>query len=178
MELINKRINEILNNELGCSSYEMATIGSFMQKVGDSKNQTGFKVYVTNDNRPLSHIHIIQQDKIRKKVCVEFSNPPRYFIHDIYRDTFTPSEAKEFNKFLSLPYKYAQTFKIGREKYKVKTYWQYCIYQWKLENDGMADNLHLETDDKGFIIFPKQPDYTKLTACKIAKTTKISKGSK
>lgn len=56
MELINKIVNEILNDELVCLSYEMATIGSFMQKVGDSQNKTGFKVYVTNDNRPLSHM--------------------------------------------------------------------------------------------------------------------------
>lgn len=178
MELVEKEVNEILNSELGCTSYEMATIGSFMQKVGDSQNKTGFKVYVTNDDRPLSHIHIIQRDKIKKKVCVEFSNPPKYFKHDKYKDTLTPKEAEEFNRFLSLPYKYAQTFKIGKEKYKVKTYWQYCIYQWKLENDGISDNLHLKTDDKGFILFPEQPDYTKLTDCSIVKTAEVLKDSK
>lgn len=162
MNDIEKNINEQLNKEIERHAFEMATIGQFMQKVGDTDGKTGFKVYVTNDSKPLSHIHIIQKDKIKKKVCVEFSNPPKYFKHDGYEDSFSKEEAEEFNNFLSLPYKYAQVFSMGSLKFDVKTYWDYCIYQWKLENDGSVDNLHLEVDKGGFVIFPPQPNYTQL----------------
>ena len=162
MGFIPKHINDKLNRDLECSAVEMATIGQFMQKVGDTKGKTGFKVFVTNDNRPLSHIHIIEKDEVNKKICVEFSNPPKYFIHDVYTDIFSKKEKEAFNKFLSTPYKYAQTFTMGNLKFKVKTYWHYCIYQWKLENDGLVDNLFLQVDEEGFVIFPEQPDYTQL----------------
>lgn len=169
MEFIDKKINEALEKEIkrdfqckSSSAYEMTTIGQFMQKTGDSQNKTGFKVYVTNDSRPLSHIHIIGKNGNQKMVCVEFSNPPRYFKHGDYFDTFTPQESKEFNEFLKKPYKYAQIFQMGEVKYNVKTYWEYCVYQWKLENDGLEDNLSLEVDEQGFVIFPIQPDYTNL----------------
>jgi hypothetical protein len=141
---------------------EMALIGQFMQKKGDSEGKTGFKVYVTNDSRPLSHIHIVGRKGINKRVCVQFSNPPKYFKHDSYTDEFSLDEAEEFDKFLKQPYKYAQIFKMGKLKFDVKTYWEYCVYQWKLENDGSVDNMHLETDKNGFVIFPKQPNYNEL----------------
>ena len=160
MEFIDKKINEELNIGIEESAFEMASIGQFMQKVGDAQNKTGFKVFVTNDSRPLSHIHIVQKDGIKKKVCVEFSNPPKYFKHDGYEDSFSKEESEEFNNFLSMPYKYAQVFSMGSIKFNVKTYWDYCIYQWKLENDGSVDNLHLEVDKEGFVIFPQQPDYS------------------
>ena len=144
------------------SLMEMATIGQFMQKVGDSQNKTGFKVFVANDSRPLSHILIVEKDGKQKRVCVEFSNPPQYFKHGGYPDTFTTDESKEFNMFLQSPYKYPQTFKMGKMKFNVQTYWEYCIYQWKLENDGVEDNMSLKVDEKGFVIYPPQPDYTKL----------------
>ena len=51
---------------------------------------------------------------------------------------------------------------MGNLKFKVETYWHYCIYQWKLENDGLDDNLFLQVDKEGFVIFPEQPDYTQL----------------
>lgn len=152
--------------------YEMASIGYFLQEVGDSQNKTGFKVYVTNDSRPLSHIHITQNIKGKqhskqkntkqKRVCVEFSNPPKYFKHSGYPDSFSPDECREFDTFLRQPYKYPQIFIMGKLKFNVKTYWQYCVYQWKLENDGDPDNLFLKVDPDGFVVFPKQPDYTKL----------------
>ena len=158
MDLVDKSVIEALDN----SAYEMATIGQFMQKVGDNKGKTGFRVYVTSDGRPLSHIHIVQKDAIKKKICVEFSNPPKYFKHDVYIDTFTKDEAREFNEFLKRPYKYPQVFRMGKLKFDVRTYWDYCIYQWKLENDEGVDNMSLQVDSKGFVIFPEQPDYTTL----------------
>lgn len=162
MEFVEKEINEQLNKEIEQDAFEMATIGQFMQKVCDTEGKTGFKVYVANDSKLLSYIHIIQKDKIKKKVCVEFSNPPKYFIHDIYKDTFSTKEKEAFNNFLSMPYKYAQTYLMGDMKFEVKTYWHYCIYQWKLENDGLVDNLPLEVDSRGYVVFPPQPNYTQL----------------
>lgn len=144
------------------SLLEMATIGQFMQKAGDSQNKTGFKVFVTNDSRPLFHIHIVEKDGKQKRVCVEFSNPPKYFKYGGYPDLFTTDESEEFNTFLQSPYKYPQTFKMGKIKFNVRTYWEYCIYQWKLENDGVEDNIPLDVDERGFVIYPPQPDYTQL----------------
>ena len=58
-----------------------------------------------------------------------------------------------------MPYKYAQIFKMGNMKFDVKTNWHYCIYQWKLENDGVVDNMPLLLDDDYFVIYPPQPNY-------------------
>lgn len=139
---------------------EMAKVGFFSEKQGDGQHKTGFKVFVTNDSRPLAHVHITHNTK-QKFVCVEF-NSAKYFIHSGYPDVFTNKEATEFNEFLKTHYQYAQTFLMGDVKFKVETYWQYAIYQWKLENDGVTDNLDLKVDNDGFVIFPEQPDYSKL----------------
>ena len=140
---------------------EMAKIGFFNEKVGDSEHKTGFKVFVTNDSRPLAHIHIISQNK-EKKVCVRCDKEPRYFVHKGYPDKFTNKEAIEFNNFLKSKYKYPQVFLMGDMKFNVQTYWEYTIYQWKLENDDNIDNLPLKTDKDGFVIFPKQPNYAQI----------------
>lgn len=153
----------------------MAKVG-FFSEVQCDMPKTEFKVFVTNDSRPLAHIHV-RHKKEEKFVCVEF-NSAKYFINGTHCDTFTNMEAKAFDTFLKLPYKYAQTFLIGEIKFKVETYWEYAIYQWELENDNYEDNLGLKVDKDKFVIFPKQPDYSKLNNIELKNNTKIIQDDK
>ena len=149
------KINQLLEEVPAC---EMATIGYFGQKTGDAQKKTGFKVITTSDGYPQSHIHLIGKGK---SVCIKLTKN-EYFKHKGYPDSLSQEEAREFNTFLTLPYKYPQVFEMGDVKFKVETYWQYAIYQWKLENDGFKDDLKLEVDADGYVIYPEQPDYTLL----------------
>lgn len=140
---------------------EMASIGYFGQKRGDVQCKTGFKVTVTSDGHPQSHMHIYSS-ALDKRVCVKMTKAA-YFAHDKWPHHFTRREAEQFDAFLRTPYKYPQEFKIGKSIYKVETYWDYAIYQWKLENDVIkSDDLSVEQDEQGYVVFPEQPDYTKL----------------
>ncbi len=154
---------------------DMAKVGFFIEEQCDMP-KTEFKVFVTNNSRPLVHIHIKHKEE-EKFVCVEF-NSAEYFIHNKYIYTLTNTEAKAFDTFLKLPYKYAQTFLLGEIKFKVETYWEYAIYQWILENNNSDDNLGLKVDKNGFVIFPKQPDYSKLNNIEHKHSTKIIQDNK
>ena len=115
---------------------------------------------VTSDNYPRAHLHCYNQAD-NKRICIDLTKAS-YFSHDKWQDRFNKDEAKMLDSFLRSPYKYPQVFRIGDAYYDVQTNWHYAIYQWKLENDGVRDNIPLKIDQDGYVIFPEQPDYTLL----------------
>lgn len=141
---------------------EIATIDYYGQKVGEAQMWTGFKAFVTSDTGQLPHIHIDQLSGDRKKVCV-YMLQPKYFTHAIYPDRFTTKELKEFDTFLRSNYrsKLEGTEPWTGIKYRIQTNWEYAIYQWNIEN-LMAGKIDLPVNDDGYVIFPKQPDFTKM----------------
>ena len=139
---------------------EMATVGHFLQKRGDAQNKTGYKAMVTSDNYPRAHLHCYNQAD-NKRICIDLTKAS-YFSHDKWQDHFNKDEAKMLDNFLRSQYKYPQVFRIGNMYYNVQTNWHYAIYQWKLENDDIKDNISLAVNQNGYVIFPEQPDYSLL----------------
>ncbi len=147
---------------------EMATVGRYGQKKGDTKMQTGFKVLVTSDEHPQSHIHIeeLVKSNNKLKVCVRMICA-NYFSHGGWPNKFTQAQAREFDEFLRSPYSNPFEREWQGVKYRITTYWEYAILQWKLENEGMIDDIPLEVDKDGYVIFPEQPDYKLLNAVRV-----------
>lgn len=144
---------------------EMATVGRFGQKKGDAQGKTGYRVLVTSDGHPQSHIHIEGRDN-DIKVCVKMT-ANQYFSHGGWPDKFSVKEARLFDEFLRKPYSKPFERPVGDVMFKITTYWEYAILQWKLENEGTEDDIPLQVDKDGYVIYPKQPDYTLLNAVRV-----------
>ena len=132
-----------------------------MSFVGQYKFENStYKIYVSNTATLLFHIHGIKDSEI-KNVCIDYSDNPKFCLYDNYVNRFTDEESKAFDGFLRSPYKYPQNFYMGKLKFTVTTYWEYCIYKWALESE--TNNMLLQTDNFGCVIYPTQPDYTKVS---------------
>ncbi|MCM1322907.1 MAG: hypothetical protein NC218_01840 [Acetobacter sp.] len=145
---------------------EMATVGFYGQKKGDTQYKTGYRVLVTSDGYPQSHIHIEERSNERKHICVKMTESA-YFSHGGWPDIMSVADTRDFDAFLRSKFRDPQVLVLNGVKYRIETYWHYAVYQWKAENIGTKDDLPLDIDKDGFVVFPKQPDYRNLNAIRV-----------
>lgn len=147
------------------SDCDASVIGEFEQEVDSYTGDTSrYKVFAISDGHPQAHIYI-KGGKNYTKACVKLL-ACQYFSHDEWSDTLSAEEAQSLNDFLRSPYPTPFEQGVGAVMYKVTTYWQYAILQWKLANQGIIDNILIWADEHGYAIYPKQPNYTLLEETK------------
>ena len=174
MELVEKEVNEILNDELGCPSYEMATVGYFYEKKGNKPQSDPIKVSVTDDaGKPQVHVHLIRKTGKSLKCCIKL-DAPEYFSHGQYTDHLSKDQIKcLIDFFKSKPDQ--PRFSFNHTEYKLRTNWDYTVIQWNVENQ-LTPNvwIPISIDKSGYIITPEMPDYTKLNDYTTVETTGLA----
>ena len=162
------RINNACFANQGDAWENTTTVGHFFPKTtSHGKIKPYWKIFVIDDGAPTLYVNILKANGNRKLVCVSLTNPARYMSTPFYPDTMTASEAKALDKFLRSAYSTPQTLSFRGIKFKIATYWEYCVYVWIRENNWgdfqgplSGGGLSIDADKDNFVIYPKQPDYT------------------
>ena len=130
-----KEMVKLIKNPLN----EMAKIGTFGNKVGESGN---YEVWVYNkEGDGIPHFHIVNSME-NFSCCVKILKPD-YFIHTGKEDTLNSKLKKSLINFLTSKHR----------KRKNITNWEYICMCW----DDNNSNYELSEE-----IYDNMPDYTKL----------------